>query len=169
MLFNVVCTLLFCFGTQTKKKTKRPKKTSQWRSMIGWNIGFVGCFLWFGFESRRAKCRQDWKNRLCSMMLPMKTRIYIYIHTYIGRFDLWQEKWCLNKKHVRKKRTPTIPVLKKSRCLKTCKILPTLVQSFTSTLIRSCTTVSKMIRKIMSAKQLILRNFGYAELLGPNN
>ena len=57
--FNAVCTLLFCFGIQLSiqhqkiqqtKQNTHTKKTSQWRSMIGWDIGlvfFLFCFLCF--------------------------------------------------------------------------------------------------------------------------
>ena len=36
------------------------REQGDWRSMIGWDIGL--CFFWF--QSRRAKCRQYWRNWL---------------------------------------------------------------------------------------------------------
>ena len=39
--FNAVCTMLFCFGIQLTLQNQNQKKTNQWRSMIGWDIGLV--------------------------------------------------------------------------------------------------------------------------------
>ena len=79
-----------------KKKTRKPTpKKNKPMEVHDWLRDSVFCsflvvlgffcfscfFFWFGRQSRRAKCKQHWRNWLCLMILPMKN-MYIYIHIH---------------------------------------------------------------------------------------
>ena len=69
---NPVCTLLFCFQIQTTKKqpTKpifQPIMELHWLVFFFWSF----CLFWFGFQSRRAKCRPHWTT-LCVVPMCLK-------------------------------------------------------------------------------------------------
>ena len=67
---NPVCTLLFCFQIQTTKE-QPTKPIFQPIMDLHWLVFFWSFFFWFGFQSRRAKCRPHWTT-LCVVPMCLK-------------------------------------------------------------------------------------------------